>query len=70
MKNCPYCIKVLKYMKKNDIEVPLKEINEDQAAEETLKKEGGKVQVPCLFIAGEPLYESDDIIQWFKNNWE
>ena len=25
---------------------------------------GGKGQVPCLVIDGQPLYESDDIIQY------
>ncbi|WP_373454247.1 glutathione S-transferase N-terminal domain-containing protein [Halanaerobium congolense] len=27
-----------------------------------------KRQVPCLFIDGEPLYESSDIINWLKSN--
>jgi glutaredoxin len=27
---------------------------------------GGKHQVPCLFIDGDPMYESDDIVAWMK----
>ena len=31
-----------------------------------LIENGGKEQVPCLFIDGKPLYESLDIIDWLK----
>jgi len=34
---------------------------------DTLSSLGGKAQVPCLIINGVPLYESDDIITWFKD---
>lgn len=40
----------------------------DSKNEEELIRLGGKDQVPMLLIDGEPLYESDDIIEWFKNN--
>ena len=33
-----------------------------------LVRVGGKMQVPCLFIDGNPMYESLDIIQWLKDN--
>lgn len=36
---------------------------------EDLIKRGGKDQVPCLFIDGKALYESDDIIKYFKENF-
>ncbi|RCW50604.1 MULTISPECIES: glutaredoxin family protein [Halanaerobium] len=66
---CPYCRKVTKFIDKNDLnEVELKNINQDQKAESELIEVGGKRQVPCLFIDGEPLYESDDIINWLKSN--
>ncbi len=29
---------------------------------------GGKTQVPCLVIDGKALYESNDIIEWLKEN--
>jgi len=66
---CPYCRKVTKFIDKNDLnEVELKNINQDQEAESELIEVGGKRQVPCLFIDGEPLYESNDIIKWLKSN--
>ncbi len=46
----------------------LLEINENEAARQRLEEVGGKVQVPCLFIDGELLYESDAIIEWFEGN--
>lgn len=66
---CPYCKKVLKVIDENNLdEIELKNINQDQEAEEKLIEVGGKRQVPCLFIDGEPLYESDDIVDWLKSN--
>ena len=67
---CPFCQKVLNYMMDNcqikDVElVDIKERNNN----EDLIKRGGKDQVPCLFIDGKPLYESDDIIKYFKENF-
>lgn len=67
---CPYCQKVLNYMMDNcqikDVElVDIKEGNNN----EDLIKRGGKDQVPCLFIDGKALYESDDIIKYFKENF-
>jgi len=64
---CPFCIKVLHYMDQNNIFMPLKNVADIDNYEELLKI-GGKTQVPCLVIDGKPLYEPDDIIQWFEDN--
>ncbi len=69
MPMCPYCKKVLRFMKEKNIEeIELINTSTDSEAKETLKEVGGKDQVPCLFIDGEPLYESDDIVDWLKEN--
>jgi glutaredoxin 3 len=65
---CPYCKKVIRFLEGKDIAVTYKNIHEDSKAYEELVKVGGKSQVPCLFIHGEPLYESNDIIEWFKEH--
>lgn len=65
MPSCPYCKKVLRFLDEHDISVPLRDITAEAAARDTLEHVGGKVQVPCLFIDGKPLYESDDIIAYF-----
>ena len=67
MDRCPFCIKVMRYMEKNDIEVEMINISEDPKHEEDLVRIGGNDQVPMLLIDGDPLYESSDIIQWFKD---
>jgi glutaredoxin len=58
---CPYSLKVLRFMESNGIAIDLKSTTEPVNAQ-TLIEVGGKNQVPCLFIDGKPLYESDDII--------
>lgn len=65
---CPYCIKVLGFMEENGVAVPLRNIEANEDAAKTLVAVGGKRQVPCLFIDGQPLYESDDIIEWLRAN--
>lgn len=67
---CPFCVRVLRHMKDLDIEdaITLKNISDDAEAEATLIRVGGKRQVPCLFIDGEHLYESGDIIAWLDAN--
>ena len=64
---CPFCIKVLHYMEQEGIDIPLKNVADYNNYEE-LVGIGGKGQVPALSIGGNILYESDDIIQWFKDN--
>lgn len=67
---CPYSQKVLTYLQKIHKTLPMKDIQTDLAAKEFLKKEGGKSQVPCLFINGRALYESDTIIDWLSKHKE
>ncbi len=65
---CPFCIRVLDFMNRHDVSIPLIDISQDREAAATLLKVGGKRQVPCLFIDGNPLYESSDIISWIDEN--
>jgi glutaredoxin len=65
---CPYSQKVLNYLKQIHKTVPMRNIQNDPAGKELLKSKGGNAQVPCLFIDGKPLYESDAIIQWLSKH--
>ncbi len=67
---CPYCQKVFNYLNQAGIQVPKKNIAADPNNAQELIKIGGKRQVPCLVIDGKALYESDDIIAWFKTSWK
>ncbi len=66
---CPYCRKVFREIEeegRTDIEYHDIRKNEEDRLE--LIKVGGKQQVPCLFIDGNPMYESEDIVQWLKDH--
>ena len=58
------------YLNKEGISVPMKDTHENPAFRDELIKIGGKPQVPCLVIDGKALYESLDIIEWFKKNYK
>lgn len=60
---CPYCTKVLAYMQEQDIACQMKDTLQPGVRDELIAI-GGKGQVPCLIISGQPMYESDDIIEY------
>jgi len=68
MNGCPYCRKVEKYMKDNNIDAEMIDIYGNPENKKDLIKFGGEEQVPMILVDGKPLYESDDIIKWFKEN--
>ena len=66
---CPYCRNVINEIEmsgRTDIE--FHNIHENELDRLELISIGGKQQVPCLFIDGKPMYESDDIVEWLKAN--
>ena len=68
MDTCPFCRKVFRAIEelgRTDIE--MHDINRSMEDRERLVRDGGKLQVPCLFIDGKPMYESDDIIEWLRS---
>lgn len=68
MEACPFCKKVIRYMEKNHIDVELVDIRANTDNYKELIEIGGIDQVPMLLADGKPLYESSDIIKWFKDN--
>lgn len=69
MNTCPYCKKVLKFIEENKIEsIEIKDIIGNKENEKELIEKGGKKQVPMLLISEKPMYESDDIIKYLKEN--
>jgi len=65
---CPFCARVRYFLDEHAVSIPIKDTLLDPAARQELIQIGGKGQVPCLVIDGEPLYESNDIIQWVQDN--
>jgi glutathione S-transferase len=65
---CPYSLKVLHFMERHGIVIDLRS-TVDAGNLQTLLEVGKKNQVPCLFIEGKPLYESDDIIAYLAERF-
>ncbi|MDA1353305.1 MAG: glutathione S-transferase N-terminal domain-containing protein [bacterium] len=67
--SCPFCMKVLRFMSENDIELKLKNTLSDPMAKAELMELGGKTQVPALSIDGRIMYESNDIIDYLMTQF-
>ena len=63
---CAYSQKVLSYLKKNDISIPMKNVSGDDEAKRELVEVGGYPIVPCLFVNGEAIYDVNEIIKWLS----
>lgn len=68
LETCPYCKKVMAFMKDNDIKFNKHDVSEPESYV-TLQELGGKSQVPFLIDEDNDIkmYESDDIIEYLKN---
>jgi glutaredoxin len=66
--SCPYCQRVLKVIEKNKIKVTYKDIYEGTNNLQKLILITGRKTVPCLFIDGDPMHESLDIMAWLEKN--
>lgn len=67
---CPYCQRVMKVIEEKKIKVTYLDIYENTNNMQKLMLITGRKTVPCLFIDGDPMFESLDIIQWLENNLE
>ena len=69
--SCPYCRFVTAVINKLDIDHLVEHRLTTYGSEwrEDLSRRTGRTQVPCLFIDGEELFESDDIIDWLVANY-
>ena len=66
---CPFCRRVLNYIDESGrTDVELHDIHKSAEDRMRLIQVGGMEQVPCLFIDGQPMYESLDIINWLKEH--
>ncbi len=66
--SCPYCQRVLGTIKKNNIKVNYKDIHEGTVNMQKLLQITGRRTVPCMFINGDPMFESLDIMNWLEKN--
>lgn len=71
LETCPYCKKVIDYMKENNIKFHKFDIiNSDNVLR--LLSIGGKDKVPFLYneTTNDKVYESDEIIKYLRKNFE
>ncbi|WP_448546694.1 glutaredoxin family protein [Thalassotalea fusca] len=67
---CPFCVKVRRVMKRDNLHIELRNINQKPEFREELIAQGGKRTVPCLRIEENNqvtwLYESSDIVNYLE----
>lgn len=70
---CPFCVKVRRSMKRNALNIELRDARNDDLHRENLLQGGGRVKVPCLRIdkadgSTEWMYESSEIIRYLETD--
>jgi glutaredoxin len=63
---CPYCQVVLSALRVTGLEsqVTYHDIHDNPADKQKLVKDTGRATVPCMYIDGKPMHESQDIANW------
>ena len=65
--SCGYCALVLRALQRMpEVQVTLYDTIRDPLASARLRQATGRTQVPCLFVDGQPLLESADIVRWLE----
>lgn len=59
---------VLRKIDSLGVKVNYKDIIKETANREKLQSDTGRSTVPCLYINGEPMFESADIMEWLEKN--
>ena len=72
---CPFCVKVRRFIRKNSLNINLKDAKNNKTFKSELVNEGGKHKVPCLKITKKNsktiwLYESTEIIKFLKKEFK
>jgi len=71
---CPFCVKVRRALRRNGLNLEIRDAKRDEQHKQALQNEGGKLKVPCLRIdepGGEVrwMYESSDIISYLEKTY-
>ena len=68
--SCPYCARVNRVIEELGVEDQITRRRTTYGSQwrTDLQNRTGRTQVPCLFINGEPMFESLDIIEWMRSN--
>lgn len=63
---CPYCQRVYRALDALGVEVEMRNTMMDRQHRADLVAATGRGTVPCLFIDGKPMYESQEIVRWLQ----
>jgi glutaredoxin len=73
---CPFCVKVRRQMKRQSLNIELRDVKIEGEHRQTLLAQGGKVKAPCLRIdnyqdSGNThwMYESKTIIEYLQTHY-
>lgn len=70
---CPFCVKVRRAMKRQSVNIELRDAKTNQVHRSELEAGGGKIKVPCLRIEKEGkvewMYESSDIVAYLEQEF-
>ena len=65
-RTCGYCHRVQAHLDGLGLKVVIRDIRAEPSARDDLVAKTGRGQVPCLFIDGQALFESTDIMDWLS----
>jgi glutaredoxin len=73
-KACPFCVKVRRAMKRQGLDIEVRDVKRSAAAKSELLAGGGTLKVPCLRIkqgerVSQWIYESQDIIGYLEKQF-
>ena len=63
---CPYCQRVYRTLDALGVEVEMRNTMMDRQHRADLVEATGRSTVPCLFIDGQPMHESREIVRWLQ----
>jgi glutaredoxin len=71
---CPFCLKARRAMRRLSLDIELRNAQHDPAHRQALLAGGGKLQTPCLLIAGADgqatwMYESAAIMAYLEHEF-
>jgi glutaredoxin 3 len=69
--SCPYCRRVQRVISELGLtdQIEMRDTRREPRWRADLVEKIGRTQVPCLFIDGEPMFESADISDWLRENY-
>ncbi|MFA0415471.1 glutaredoxin family protein [Vibrio renipiscarius] len=70
---CPFCVKVRRAMKRQSVQIELRDAKNNSQHRQELEAGGGRVKVPCLRIETPEgvqwMYESSDIVAYLEKEF-